>query len=70
MTRRDGVLGKRTQRWRLWINFNNFIGKYYNNDVIALRCEAGEAGVFIGKINKKHAANTFGGYADKVGNLL
>lgn len=31
-----------------------------------IRCKPGEAGVFIGKINVKRAANSFGGYADKV----
>jgi solute carrier family 27 (fatty acid transporter), member 1/4 len=32
-----------------------------------MRCEPGEPGVFIGKINPKHAARSFAGYADKVG---
>lgn len=33
---------------------------------LCMRCEPGEPGVFIGKINPKHAARSFAGYADKV----
>lgn len=34
------------------------------------KCEPGEPGVFIGKINPKHAARSFAGYADKVRRML
>lgn len=36
---------------------------------LCLRCEYGESGVFIGKINPMHASRSFAGYADKVGKL-
>lgn len=33
---------------------------------LCIRCEPGEPGVFVGKINPKHASRSFAGYADKV----
>lgn len=32
---------------------------------VCIRCDYGESGVFVGKINPKHAARSFAGYADK-----
>lgn len=37
---------------------------------LCLKCEPGEAGVLVGKINPNHAARSFAGYADKVSFLF
>lgn len=36
-----------------------------NSHGFCMQCDIGEAGVFVGKINRKKAANDFSGYADK-----
>jgi solute carrier family 27 fatty acid transporter 1/4 len=36
-----------------------------NENGFCIRCDYGEAGVFVGKINPNHAARAFAGYADK-----
>ena len=41
-----------------------------NENGKCIKCKTGEVGLFIGKINPKHAARSFAGYADKVMNTL
>lgn len=37
-----------------------------NSEGFCMETQPGEPGVFIGKINTKHASRSFAGYADKV----